>query len=106
MKVFLDDIRNCPRDWVRVTRPSDVILLIKTGKVEIISLDHDLGANQNFQLDEYNPDETGYDVLHWIEQAVVNDGLIPPKILIHTSNPPARKRMEAAVKQIEKLSKE
>jgi len=92
MKVYLDDIREPGKGWIWVRRPSDVIHLLMTGKVEQVSLDHDLGI-----------DATGYDVLTWIEEQVVRFHFIPPEILIHTDNPPARERMEAAVKQITKL---
>lgn len=60
-----------------------------------ISLDHDLGDDAI---------GTGYDVLLWIEQAIVDTGFQPPKINVHTSNPEARIRMLAAVEQITRLA--
>lgn len=57
--------------------------------VEELSLDHDLGVGAG----------TGYDVLLWIEQHCHLFGYAP-HITIHTANPPARKRMEAAVESI------
>ena len=103
MKVFLDDIRDCGDTWLRVSRPSDVILLLQTGLVREISLDHDLGANKAWR--EYRDfEETGYDVLEWIERKVVSCNFPPPIIHIHTDNPPARARMLAAVETIKKLS--
>ena len=50
------------------------------------------------------PRGTGYDVLLWIEQAIVDTGFQPPKINVHTSNPAARIRMLAAVEQITRLA--
>lgn len=102
MKVFLDDMRDCPETWLRVSRPSDVILLLQTGLVREISLDHDLGDNKRWR--DYDVEETGYQVLEWIERKVVSCNFPPPIIHIHTSNPPARKRMLAAVATIKKLS--
>jgi hypothetical protein len=44
-KVWLDDLRPRPDDtWTAVTTPSAAIKLLETGKVEVISLDHDLAT--------------------------------------------------------------
>lgn len=91
MKVYLDDIRIPASDWVRVRWPDEAIGLLKTGLVTELSLDHDLGNDRK---------GTGYDVLLWIEESVANTAFIPPKITIHTSNPSARQKMEAAVSKI------
>jgi hypothetical protein len=93
VKVFLDDERTAPPNWVRAKHPDEVIALLKKWPVREISLDHDLGM-----------EETGYDVLLWIEEQVIVNGFVPPKISIHTANPSARKKMEAAKKNIEKHS--
>jgi hypothetical protein len=90
MKIFLDDERKAPNGWVRCYRPEEVILLLLTTDVEVISLDHDLGEE----------DCDGYDVLSWLEEAVFVDNFFPPEILIHTANPAARVRMEACRKKI------
>ena len=58
----MDDKRDTPEGWVRVYWPHEAIELLKTGAVEEISLDHDLGDDDN---------GTGYDVVTWIEEAVV-----------------------------------
>lgn len=91
MKVYLDDLRPAPEGWVRVFWPDEVIALLKTGLVTEISLDHDLGSEQR---------GTGYDVLLWIEDAVVTTRFIPPKITVHSANPVARQRMDAAIAAI------
>jgi hypothetical protein len=92
MRVFLDDERATPPGWVRVHWPSEAIALLQTGSVLEISLDHDLGCDER---------GTGYDVLLWIEEAVVLRGFEPPRIHIHTANPAARQKMLAAVQAIE-----
>ena len=91
MKVYLDDERTEPDGWVRVYWPDEAIALLKTGKVDLISLDHDLGDDAR---------GTGYDVLLWIEQAVVLDGFKPPRLSIHTANPSAKEKMKAAGRSI------
>ncbi len=92
MKVFLDDVREAPKGWKRVFWPQDAIALLMTGSVDEISLDHDLGNDKR---------GTGYDVITWMEQAVIERGLIPPKINIHSANPVARRHMEAGIRSIE-----
>jgi len=96
VKVWLDDFRPAPAGWIRTYWPEEVIELLKTGDVEEISLDHDLG-------DHYGAgkERTGYDVLTWMEEAVLTEGFIPPIINIHTANPVAEKRMWACVKAME-----
>jgi len=95
MKIFLDDERLAPTGWLQVRWPDEVISYLSKGMVTDISLDHDLGDDAR---------GTGYDVLLWIEQAIVDTGFQPPKINVHTSNPAARIRMLAAVEQINRLA--
>jgi hypothetical protein len=96
MKIFLDDYRTAPKGWIQVYWPSEAIELLETGNVTEISLDHDLGDDQR---------GTGYDVLRWIEQQVVLYNFKPPGIHIHTSNPAAYQRMQAAKEQIKRHSR-
>ncbi|WP_057970443.1 cyclic-phosphate processing receiver domain-containing protein [Lysobacter antibioticus] len=93
MRVYLDDERNTPEGWVRVFWPDEAIALLETGEVARISLDHDLGDDER---------GTGYDVIVWIEAAVVTRGFQPPAINVHSANPPARLRMEAGIRAIER----
>jgi hypothetical protein len=112
-RLFLDGERD-PRDWLpdmRWFRGRDVgeldewawarsaqeaIRILEAGDVLEVSLDHDLGPE-----DEVG---TGYDVLKWIEERVTLDETYqPPAIHIHTSNIGARDRMESAVDGIENL---
>ncbi|QQK59406.1 hypothetical protein FJD32_007735 [Shewanella sp. LC6] len=95
MKIFLDDERLAPTGWLHARWPDEVISCLAKGMVTDISLDHDLGDDAR---------GTGYDVLLWIEQAIVDTGFKPPKIYVHTSNPAARIRMLAAVEQINRLA--
>lgn len=93
MKVFLDDVREAPPGWIRVHWPDEAIRLLETGEVDELLLDHDLGDDER---------GTGYDVLLWIEEAVVLRGFRPPVISVHSSNPAARQRMQAAIAAIER----
>jgi hypothetical protein len=92
MKVYLDDERPTPEGWTRVQTPEDAIELLKANRVTQLSLDHDLGLSD---------ERTGYAVLLWIEQQVVENGFLPPRIMIHSANAGARARMDAAVESIE-----
>ena len=91
MKVFLDDVRPTPDGWFRAYWPNEVIRLLESGSVVELSLDHDLGDDDR---------GTGYDVILWIEEAVVSRKFVPPKIAIHSSNTSARSKMQAGIDAI------
>jgi len=94
LKVYLDDERQTPDGWVRVYWPDEAIALLKTGGVTEISLDHDLGDDEC---------GTGYDVVLWIEEAVITEGFLPPnKISIHSANSSAREKMERGIASIQR----
>lgn len=95
-KVYLDDERPTPTDWTRVYWPDEAIALLKTGCVSEISLDHDLGDDER---------GTGYDVVLWIEKAVIVDGFTPPIMFVHSANSSARQRMLAGISSIEQWSR-
>lgn len=89
--VFLDDSRTPPEGWDHVLWPDEAIVLLRTGAVTDLSLDHDLGDDLR---------GTGYDVLLWTEEAVALADFKPPRITIHSANPAARLRMDAALRSI------
>lgn len=91
LKVFLDDERITPEGWVRTFWPEEVIVLLKTGQVTDLSLDHDLGDDDH---------GTGYAVLLWLEEQVALHGMRPPRIQVHSANSSARLKMEAAIASI------
>ena len=95
LKVYLDDERQTPDGWVRTYWPEEVIELLKTGNVEEISLDHDLGDDEH---------GTGYDVVLWVEEQVFLNGFVPPKMKVHSANSSAREKMESGIRTIEKRS--
>jgi hypothetical protein len=93
MKVYLDDERTTPDGWVRVFWPDQAIELLKTGAVSEISLDHDLGDDDR---------GTGYDVVLWIEEAVMTRDFVPPTMSVHSANSSARMKMELGIAAIGK----
>jgi len=95
MKVYLDDERQAPKGWTRVLWPEQAIELLKTGNVKEISLDHDLGDDVH---------GTGYDVILWIEEAVIVNNFNPPIITVHSANTSARYKMELGIQTIYKYS--
>lgn len=94
MKLYLDDVRPAPAGWKLVRWPQEMIELLMTGAVTDVSLDHDLGNDKR---------GTGYDVITWMEKAVVDYGLVPPNIKVHSANVPARQRMERGIKSVNHL---
>ena len=94
MRVYLDDERATPDGWVRVYWPDEAIVLLETGDVTEISLDHDLGDDER---------GTGYDVVLWIEEAVALRAFEPPTILVHSANSSARDKMLAGIRAIKSL---
>lgn len=91
MKIYLDDERKPPEGWILVRWPDEVIEHLKSGQVTHVSLDHDLGDDNR---------GTGYDVILWLEEAVVTQGFAPPIIQVHTANVSARAKMTAGVEAI------
>ncbi|WP_428240838.1 cyclic-phosphate processing receiver domain-containing protein [Gynuella sp.] len=96
MKIYLDDERETPEGWKRVYWPEEAIELLKSGQVEEISLDHDLGDDEH---------GTGYDVVLWIEEQVLVHNFVPPRIKVHSANSPARQKMELGITNIYANSK-
>jgi hypothetical protein len=99
VKVFLADVREAPEGWVRTRTPSETIELLQTGRVQALSLDHDLG----FHAD--GTEMTGYSVLSWLEAEISHERWpFPlPQIAIHSANPVGQERMKRAIEAIHRL---
>lgn len=80
---------------MRVRWPEEAIALLEQGVVTELSLDHDLGDDRR---------GTGYDVVLWIERAVVERGFRPPLLRVHSANSAACVRMEAGIAAIRRLA--
>lgn len=86
MKVWLDDERvPLPEYNIWAKTAQEAIELLKTNKVDAISLDHDLGDEKIVG--------NGYDVVKFIEEQAYREGIKPCVISIHTSNVGALKKM-------------
>ncbi len=94
-KIWLDDIRLPPEGWTWVKTSTEAMLALSTGNVEEISLDHDLG-------DEEDDTNTGYTVAKFIEKEAYLKRLPKLKWKIHSANPVGRKNMEAALKNADR----
>ncbi len=94
MKVYLDDIRTPPDEgWVLVPTTRAAIDLLASGAVTHVSLDNDLGEGE----------PEGYLVANWLERRVLTDPAFPiPVVTVHSANPVARQRMQAAIANIER----
>lgn len=90
IRVWLDDARPMPPGWTHhVKTANEAIALLVTGRVESISLDHDLG--------DETVTGTGYQVACWIEEQAWTGPLAPLEILIHSANPVGAANMRAAI---------
>lgn len=92
MKVYLDDQRPAPVDWVIARTADEAIRLLRSGKVIAMSLDYDLG-DPHFG--------TGLDVLEWLEEAVSSRRIRLPQLTAHSGSMLGRRRLEAAIALLE-----
>lgn len=94
MRVWLDDVRPMPEGFdLHVFDAQTAINALRTGKVTLISFDHDLGAADQM--------ETGYMVAKWIEREAEAGALKKLDWQIHSANPAGRKNIEMAMKNAE-----
>jgi hypothetical protein len=89
IKVWLDDdlvYRPAPEGWIHVTTAPQAIEYLRTGNVVELSLDHDLGDDQEFGR--------GVDVVDFLcEQQFNNTPCWPKTIHLHTANSYGRDSM-------------
>lgn len=88
MKVWLDDLREPPgEDWVHVRTVTEAQIVLRSKKVEDLSLDHDLG-NQ--------PDGDAIKLVLWMAEEDVWPKNRPT---IHSRNPVGRENMNAVIER-------
>ena len=93
MKLYVDDIRIAPEGWVQAWNAREAIEQLRTLTVTELSLDHDLG----------DPGEdTGYDIMGWIEVRVYHENFPLPDIKFHTANPAGRENMQRCLDSIQR----
>jgi len=106
MKLYLDDVRDCPAGWTLARTADEAKVYLELG-VEAASLDHDLGfgsyscctCNKGADCAEH---PSGYDLVKWI----VETGHWPTtKPRVHSANPAGKARMEALIEQAWPLRK-
>ena len=98
MKLYLDDIRE-PQDtyrygadeWFKVETVEEMIAFLEEYPVEEVSLDHDLGPDE----------QEGKRVLVYFEEKIFHDETyVPPYVNIHTANASVRKTMEEVARRM------
>lgn len=104
MKLFLDDMRKAPFGWELVKTADACITVLRTRKVDELSLDHDLAEEHYAPSTGYSEppkqyrEKTGYDVVKWmVEQAAAGAFTWPPVVILHTLNPVGRENMRATI---------
>lgn len=85
MRLWHDDIRPAPEGWTWVKTNDQARKHLAGGEITEISMDHDL----EFADPSSSHIETGYDLAVWM----VENNLVPEKIVIHSWNPVGVKRM-------------
>jgi len=96
IKVWLDDVRKAPSGWIHFKTVPELIEFYRknNNKISELSLDHDLGEDI----------PTGYDFMVWLEEKFhTGKYKIVPKIKVHSANPVGKRKMEQAIKSIERL---
>lgn len=94
MRVWIDDLWPLPEGYdLHVLDALAAINALKTGKVTLISFDHDLGAK--------DPAENGHMVAMWIEQEAERGTLARLEWRIHSASPAGRKKIETAMRNAE-----
>ncbi|WP_025729699.1 ankyrin repeat domain-containing protein [Heyndrickxia ginsengihumi] len=85
INLYLDDLRDIPEGFVGVKTIEDAIAVIRSSNVHILSLDHDLGMNEEGKLHK-----TGYDLVKIICETRMRPA---NRIYIHTDNVVGRDNM-------------
>jgi hypothetical protein len=94
VKMWLDDKRKAPDGWTWVKTHGEAIEALKSGKVEAVRFDHDLG-----------PGGSGYDVARWIEDRAAAGELGMLWWKVHSQNPVGKLRIQAAMRSAERFWK-
>jgi hypothetical protein len=87
MKLYLDDLRDHPQDWVRAHTAAEAKDILMNEDIEFASLDHDL-EGWHFNWDDNI--ESGYDVVKFMTEHNIWPAL---GVRIHTDNFTGRRNM-------------
>lgn len=91
-KLWLDDLRPAPPGWLWVKTAWEAMEFLGRGGVVEISLDHDLGGDEN---------GNGYHVANWIEAEAYHGRIKRIAWRIHSANPIGSERMQRAFERAE-----
>ena len=83
LKLFVDDIRECPKGWTPARSVTEAIRILATQTVDEVSLDHDIVDGRSSPFSVVASEETFMTVAFYINLMVEK-----PKIRIHTANIP------------------
>jgi len=93
IKIWLDDERPSPKEYVHLKTVSECIELLETGKVRHINFDHDLGTKL-----------TGHDLALWIEKRAFEDSNFRvPSYAIQSANIIGSRNIESTMKNARKV---
>lgn len=84
INLYLDDLRNCPEGFVVARTIEKAKHYLENYQVDILSLDHDLGVDEQGNLLP-----TGYDLVKYIWE----NGLRAERLYLHTDNSVGRENM-------------
>ncbi|OAS15027.1 hypothetical protein A8708_14240 [Paenibacillus oryzisoli] len=84
VNLYLDDLRDCPEGFIVARTIEEAIQCFQEHSIELLSLDHDLGEDENG-----NELRNGYDFVKYF----CENGLRASKIYLHTDNPVGRNNM-------------
>lgn len=102
MRLWHDDVRPAPQDWIWVRNNDQARALLECLPITTISLDHDLGAEihvtPDMDINEITllrgaAEDNGMKLVEWM----IQKDLVPRTVIIHSWNIPAAKRMHAAL---------
>lgn len=88
INLYLDDRRDCPEGFVVARTVDEAIKLLEEYDINILSLDHDLGEDEDGKLLP-----TGNDLVKYFCWHSKEAGYSVKRIYIHTDNPVGRKAM-------------
>ncbi|MBB1151444.1 hypothetical protein H4K35_15260 [Myroides sp. NP-2] len=85
MKLYLDDLRPIPNEFIGVRTYTEFINYInQNGLPDFISFDHDLGL-----------EESGFDCAKWLVNYCLDKKIGLPEFTVHSQNPVGKKNIES-----------
>jgi len=84
ISLYIDDLRDCPEGFVIARTIEEAKFYFERFQIETLSLDHDLGVDEQGNLLP-----TGYDLVKYI----CENGIRVDNIYLHTDNPVGRNNM-------------